>query len=109
MKAFITIVGLNSYYGTAPFHEDQKLTLIKEPENRYDKEAIRAELRGLGLVGYVANSTYTVKGECMSAGRLYDKIGDQASARVCYILANAMVCRVKTHTESFEESASWAQ
>ena len=35
MKAFITIVGLNSYYGIAPFHEDQKLTLIKEPENRY--------------------------------------------------------------------------
>ena len=38
MKAFITIVGLNSYYGAAPFHEDQKLTLIKEPENRYDKK-----------------------------------------------------------------------
>ena len=109
MKAFITIVGLNSYYGTAPFHEDQKLTLIKESENRYDKEAIRAELPGLGLVGYVANSTYTVKGECMSAGRLYDKIGDRASARVCYILANALVCRVKAHTESFEESASLAQ
>ena len=87
MKAFITIVGLNSYYGTAPFHEGQKLTLVKEPENRHDKEAIRVELPGLGLVGYVANSTYTVKGECMSAGRLYDKIGDRASARVCYILA----------------------
>ena len=58
---------------------------------------------GLGLVGYVANSTYTVKGECMSAGRLYDKIGDRA------ILANALVCRVKTHTESFEESAALAQ
>lgn len=41
MKAFITIVGLNSYYGTAPFHEDQKLTLIKEPENRYDTAMIK--------------------------------------------------------------------
>lgn len=51
MKAFITIVGLNSYYGTAPFHEGQKLTLVKEPENRHDKEAIRVELPGLGLVG----------------------------------------------------------
>ena len=45
----------------------------------------------------------------MSAGRLYDKIGDRASARVCYILANALVCRVKTHTESFEKSASLVQ
>lgn len=27
---------------------------------------------------YVANSSYTVIGESMSAGRLYDKIGDTA-------------------------------
>ena len=63
----------------------------------------------LGHIGYVANSPHTVTGESYSAGRLYDKIGDRASARVCYILANALVCRVKTHTESFEESASLAQ
>lgn len=71
MKAFITIVGLNSYYGTAPFHEGQKLTLVKEPENRHDKEAIRVELPGLGLVGYVANSTYCERRmhECRSSLR----------------------------------------
>ena len=106
MKVFVTITGLNHYYGTSPFHEGQKLTLVKEPENRHDTEAIRAELPGLGLVGYVANSTYTVQGECMSAGRLYDKIGDRANARVQYILANSLVCQVKAHTESCKDSAS---
>ena len=58
-------------------------------------EAIRAELPGLGKVGYVANSTHTVVGNCCSAGRLYDKIGNTATAKVKYVLANAVVCSVK--------------
>ena len=58
-------------------------------------EAIRAELPGLDKVGYVANSTRTVAGNCCSAGRLYDKIGDTAIAKVKYILADAVVCKVK--------------
>lgn len=58
-------------------------------------EAIRAELPGLGKVGYVANSTHTVVGNCCSAGRLYDKIGNAATAKVKYVLANAVVCKVK--------------
>ena len=58
-------------------------------------EAIRAELPGLGKVGYVANSTHTVVGNCCSAGRLYDKIGNTATAKVKYVLANAVVCKVK--------------
>ena len=38
----------------------------------YDKEAISVNLAGLGKIGYVANSPYTVLGESYSAGRLYD-------------------------------------
>ena len=49
----------------------------------------------LGKVGYVANSTHTVVGNCCSAGRLYDKIGNAATAKVKYVLANAVVCKVK--------------
>ena len=59
------------------------------------RRGIRAELPGLGKVGYVANSTHTVVGNCCSAGRLYDKIGNTATAKVKYVLANAVVCKVK--------------
>ena len=52
-------------------------------------------LPGLGKVGYVANSTHTVLGDCYSAGRIYDKIGAAATAKVKYVLANAVVCSVK--------------
>ena len=55
----------------------------------------RPSVPGLGKVGYVANSTRTVAGNCCSAGRLYDKIGDTAVAKVKYILENAVVCKVK--------------
>lgn len=95
MKYYITITGLNYRYGTAPFQVGQKVKLVKEPENEHDREAIRVELPGLGKVGYVANSTHTVIGDCSSAGRIYDKIGDTAVAKVKYVLDKAVVCKVK--------------
>ena len=91
MKAFITITGLKFHFGSKPFEVGQKVKLVKEP----DSEAIKAELPGLGCAGYVANSPHTVLGDCISAGRLYDKIGDSATAKVGYVLDNAVVCKVK--------------
>ena len=98
MKYYVTLTGLNYRYGTMPFVVGQKVRLVKEPENQADREAIRAELPGLGKVGYVANSTHTVKGDCYSAGRLYDKIGNTAVAKVKYILCDAVICKVKADT-----------
>lgn len=95
MKVFITITGLKFHFGVKPFAVEQKVKLVKEPDNEFDHEAIKAELPGLGCVGYVANSPHTVLGECISAGRLYDKIGEHASAKVVYVLDNAVVCKVK--------------
>ena len=43
---------------------------------------------------YVANSLFTVKGESMSAGRLYDKIGDKAKGKVVFVVDGGVVCRI---------------
>ncbi len=59
-----------------------KVRLVKEPENEYDKEANWIELKDVGKIGYVANSPYTMIGDCSSAGRMYDVIGKKAKARV---------------------------
>ena len=59
-----------------------------------DKEAIKVILGGLGQVGYVANSPYTVCGDSYSAGRLYDKIGDTAKGTVLYVLPQGVLCYV---------------
>lgn len=94
-KIYITITGMNHYQGTDFLKKGMKVRLIKEPDNQYDKEAIRAELEGLGKIGYVANSTYTVLGECFSAGRLYDRIGNKAVAKVKHILPKGVICSVR--------------
>ena len=65
-----------------------KVKLIKEPDNTYDKEAIRVEMAGLGTVGYVA------QGESMSAGRLYDRMEDTAKGTVKYVLPQGVLCEL---------------
>ncbi len=59
---YFTLTGTNHYHGQEFFEVGMKVKLRKEPDNAYDHEAIRVELKGLGKVGYVANSPNTVKG-----------------------------------------------
>ncbi len=92
---FFTIAGTKNYYGSDFLEPGMKVKLIKEPDNEYDKEAIRVELRGLGKIGYVANSPYTVIGESMSAGRLYDHIEEEEEAEVLYVTFKGAVCELK--------------
>lgn len=94
-KVFITVTGTGHYLGDVFLSRGDRILLVKEPENRYDREAIRAEIKGLGKIGYVANSVHTVLGESFSAGRLYDRIGTTAVAKVKYILDRGVVCAVR--------------
>ena len=96
----ITITGTNHYYGQEFIKPGMKIRLIKEPDNKHDSEAIRAELKGIGKIGYVANSPFTVLGESMSAGRIYDKIGDKTKATVLYVLPQGILCKVKGITQT---------
>ena len=95
-KVYFTLTGTKYHYGMDFLEKGMKLYLEKEPDNKYDKEAIMVKKEGLGLIGYVANSTYTVLGECMSAGRLYDKIGKQAIGAIKIVTGNGIICAVST-------------
>ena len=93
-EMYFTIAGCSHYYGTQFMEKGMKVKLEKEPDNSYDKEAIMVKIKGLGKCGYVANSPYTVQGESMSAGRLYDKIGDKAKGRIVFVIGRTAVCRI---------------
>lgn len=93
-RIFFTITGTRYRYGHDFFEPKMTVKLVKEPDNEYDKEAIKVELEGLGHVGYVANSPHTVVGESFSAGRLYDKIGDTAEGTVLYVLPDSVICYI---------------
>ena len=60
--------------------------------NEYDKEAIKVTYEGLRKIGYVANSSYTVLGDSMSAGRIYDKIGKKA--KVALVTDHGTICSI---------------
>lgn len=94
-KIYFTIAGTQYHYGQEFVKPGMKVKLVKEPDNEVDAEAIKVELPGLGLIGYVANSPYTVQGESYSAGRLYDKIGDEATGEVLYVLPKGVLCEIK--------------
>ena len=91
---YFTVTATDFYYGRYIFEKGKTVRLIKEPDNEHDPEAIRVEIKGLGRVGYVANSVHTVMGQSLSAGRLYDKIGDTAEGTVLYVLPKGVLCYV---------------
>ena len=93
-KMYFTIEGCGHYYGNKFMEKGMKVKLEKEPDNKFDNEAIMVKVKGLGKCGYVANSTYTVRGESMSAGRLYDKIGDKAKGKIVAIIQDCAIAKI---------------
>ena len=91
---FVTITGLNYYYGKKPFKIGRIIKLIKDVDNEFDSEAIAAVLPYIDKIGYVANSTRTVYDGTISAGRLYDKIDDCAYAKVMFVTNTSAIAMV---------------
>ena len=89
-KIYFTLTGTKYYHGNEFLKPGMKLE--KEPDNKFDKEAIVVKMEGLGEIGHVANSAHTVIGESMSAGRIYDKIGDTAKAKVVLVTLHGTIC-----------------
>lgn len=94
-KIYFTITGMNYYQGQSFLKPGMKVLLEKEPDNKYDKEAILVSMEGIGAIGHVANSSHTVKGESYSAGRMYDHFKKKATGKVKYVLDYGAICVLK--------------
>ena len=84
-KIYFTLTGTRHYYGSDFLKSGMKIQLEKEPDNKYDPEAIQVKLKGMGKIGYVANSPYTMIGESMSAGRIYDKAEKKEEEELSFV------------------------
>ena len=93
-STFVTITGVKNYFGMKPFRVGKIFRIVKEDDNEYDEEAIRAELPMIDTIGYVANSANTVFAGTVSAGRLYDKIDDYAYAQTMFITHSSVIALV---------------
>ena len=99
MKIWFTLTGTNHYYGHDFLEKGTKIRLEKEPDNKHDHEAIKVLMDGVGHIGYVANSPWTVIGDSFSAGRLYDRIGDTAKGKVKLITDRGILCTLKVKSD----------
>lgn len=91
---FITITGTNHYYGLKPFKVGSIVKLVKDKMNDYDGDAIAVLMPYIDSVGYVANSPNTTFKGTLSAGRIYDNIGDYAYARVMFVTHSSVIALV---------------
>ena len=97
-KQYFTLTGCNHYFGNDFMKKGMKVKLKKETKNEYDAEAIMVKMNEIGKVGYVANSAYTVRGDTMSAGRLYGKIGKKAKAKIIYVIPGGTISKIIEET-----------
>lgn len=91
---FITITGHQSFLGLKPYKVGRVVKLVKEHDNENDEDAIRVELPFIDTIGYVANSTNTVYKGTHSAGRLYDKIGEEAFAQIMFVTHSSAIALI---------------
>ncbi len=91
---YITITGMNHYYGLAPFSIGKILKCYKEPENPFDNEAIAVKIKDIGRVGYVANTPYTKATGTMSAGGIGSKVKKKFKVKVMFITSSKVICQV---------------
>lgn len=94
-KIYFTLTGEHLFYGHSVLEKGMELFLIKDPSNKYDPETIEIKVNGLDTIGYVANSVATRKGVSYSAGRLVDKIEDNARATIEFVLDYGAICSLR--------------
>lgn len=98
-SVFVAITGMQHYFGVAVVKPGQLIHLIKDPNNIYDQEAIRAEILPIGKIGYVANSTHTVPKGCRSAGRIYDGFEHNICGIVRFVVKDTAIVELRPDIE----------
>lgn len=86
----INVTGVNFYRGLAPFSRGTVLDLVADPDNEHDPDAVACFLDG-EIVGYVANSEYTLINDVKSASEIKSRIGEESKAEVLLIFQNEFV------------------
>lgn len=86
----INITGVNFYRGLVPFKHGETFNLIRDADNEHDPDAI-AVVKDDEIVGYVANSEYTLINDVRSASQIKADLKDGSTAEVLFIFQNEFV------------------
>lgn len=89
----VTITGQRNYPNCRRLVEGEEVILIREPENSFDKFAI-AVYGENGKIGYIANSSKTVRNGTMPASKVCEFLDSSARAVVIEGTYTDAICRV---------------
>lgn len=93
-EALLTIVGIQCYEGRFPFSAGRQLIGMKEPENKFDRNAIKILDMGNTTVGYIANKPNTVLPGAITANEVYNHLGDFCVVQVVRSTERNVTCKV---------------
>ena len=91
----ITIAGIRHYSGAKPFREGKTVRLKKDRKNNYDDKAIMVVDNSLNVIGYVANSSRTIKDGTLGAETIYGGIRNNCVARVMWVADAFVICKLE--------------
>ncbi|WP_298522494.1 HIRAN domain-containing protein [uncultured Methanobrevibacter sp.] len=86
----INVTGVNFYKGIEVFEKGTILKLVRDDENEHDPDAIACRIAD-EVVGYVANSEYTLINGVAPASEVRSMVGDGSKAEVIMIFQNEFV------------------
>ena len=86
----INITGVNFYRGIEVFEKGLILTLVRDEANEHDPDAIACYIDD-DIVGYVANSQYTLINDVKGASDIKSSVGEKTEAEVLFIFQNEFV------------------
>ena len=94
---YFTINHLDDFECTSFLKPGDRLILKKDRDNVYDDEAIMVYKENKMKVGYVANSVHSVARGTYSAGRLYDRVGEEVECIVRFVMTEegTVIAKIK--------------
>lgn len=94
MATYITITGQKHYYGILPFLPGACFSLLPEPDNPYDPEAICVVSSVYGKVGSVARSEETLAIGTISSAELFPLLTANDMCMIRFIAGEYIIAEV---------------
>lgn len=91
IKLFVAMHGMEKYHGTEALNVGDTLFLVKDPDNRTDRRAIKVVMPPIGTVGYIVNNSLEVPHGCWTGSGVYDVFHQQTCARVRFCMKDLII------------------
>lgn len=88
---FAAMDRMEHYHGIQALNVDDTVFLVKDPNNRTDRQAIKVVIPPIGTVGYIVNDPVVVPHGCWAGSGFYDVFHQQTCAKVRFAMKDMII------------------